>query len=230
MNNNFKRKAIETELKDIDSKGLIKVAIVNFGSKDSDGDIIQRSAYDKSISENFKRFRHFKNHDFNLVPGVPKELIKEGDYLFMISQLILDSDVGRNTYAEYKAGAIKEHSHGFITIKEHFDEKQKANIITEGFIMEGSSLTAWGANENTPTAYVKSFNDIIEYLSFAEKALKSNEFTDDYLLKVEAKVKEVSKILSLKNGTQQGKPLDNGTEQITEKELIEAINKFKLFY
>jgi HK97 family phage prohead protease len=230
MNNNFKRKAIDIEVKDLDEKGMIKVGIVNFSSKDSDGDIIQPSAYDKSISENFKRFRHFKNHDFNLVPGVPKELVKEGDYLYMISQLILDSDVGRNTYAEYKAGAIKEHSHGFITMKEHYDERQKANIITEGFLMEGSSLTAWGANQNTPTAYVKSFNDILEYLIFAEKALKSNDFTEDYLLRVEAKVKELTQVLSLKNGTQQGiDPLKNGTQQISEKELTEAINSFKLF-
>ena len=215
INNNFKRKAIDVEIKDLDDKGMIKVGIVSFDTKDNDGDIIKSSAYDKSISENFKRFRHFKNHDFNPVPGVPKELIKEGNHLYMVSQLILESDVGRNTYAEYRAGAIKEHSHGFITMKEHFDNKSNANIITEGFLMEGSSLTAWGANADTPTAYVKSFNDLLEYLTFAEKAMKSNDFTDDYLLKVEAILKNITSILSLKNGTEQSdKALTNGTQQI----------------
>jgi len=221
--NKFKRKAIDVEVKDLDEKGMVKVAIVSFDTKDSDGDIIKPTAYEKSIKENFKRFRHFKNHDFNQVPGVPKELIKEGNHLYMVSQLILDSDVGRNTYAEYKAGAIKEHSHGFITMKEHFDKKENANIITEGFLMEGSSLTAWGANADTPTAYVKSFKDILEYLSFVEKALKSNDFTDDYLLKLESSLKNISGLLSLKNGTQQGEdPLKNGTQQIITPDEIKS--------
>lgn len=210
-------KGIKSKALDVDDKGIIKVAIVHYGSKDSDGDIIQHTAYDKSISENFDRFRHFKNHDPRMIPGVPQELYKEGDHLIMISKMILDSDVGRNTYAEYKAGAIKEHSHGFNIINQKKDETLKANIITEGRLWEGSSLTHWGANSNTPTQWVKSMNDALSFLEFAEKAINMGEFTDEYLEKLE---KQLDCIKGSLKSIKPDIPLNKDLEPIKYSEIL----------
>ena len=54
------------------------------------------------------------------------------------------------------SGLITEHSIGFKTIKE--DKKSDANYMTEIRLWEGSSLTAWGSNPETPITGTKGLN------------------------------------------------------------------------
>ena len=51
-------------VKDVDTvKGIVTGYFSSFGNKDSDGDIIQKGAYTKSINENFDRIKHLLDHD-----------------------------------------------------------------------------------------------------------------------------------------------------------------------
>lgn len=139
--------------------GEIEVMFGHHNSVDSDNDVIRKGAYDKTIVENRKRIKHFKNHNENLTPGVIKDIRNTDEGIIMISQLMLKHSVGSDTYEEYKYGVITEHSQGFYTIKENKLDNGTREI-TELKLMEISSLTHWGANEYTPTLNVKSLQTI----------------------------------------------------------------------
>jgi len=186
----------ELTLKDIDTtQGIISAYIVSFGNKDSDGDIIQKGAYTKSIKErgpqsHKSRIKHFKNHNSSLTPGKIIELIEDSTGVLMRSQLV-NTTLGKDTLIEYEQGIITEHSHGFEIMKSH--EHKDVQIITEGRLWEGSTLNAWGANENTPTVSVK---DIYSEIDSLEQKLRVGSFSDQYLQDVEIRLKSLLNHLS----------------------------------
>lgn len=191
-------KSLNCELKDLDEKGIVTFYYNAFNNEDSDGDIALKGSHSKSQSENRNRIKHFKNHNKYMTPGVIKELGEDNYGAWARSQLILDSTLGRDTYAEYKAGAITEHSFGFDVLDEGRNEKG-VRLLKEFKIWEVSSLNAWGANEMTPVTDIKSLFDATDLL---EKLLKlqKGSFTDEKLLNIENKIKELlTHIQSLKS-------------------------------
>jgi uncharacterized protein len=103
----------------------------------------------------------------------------------------LGTQLGRDTYEEYKAGAITEHSFGFDIIAR--DEKDK-RVIAEAKLWEVSSLSHWGANEQTPVIDIKSRESLLSELDTLLKLQKGN-FTDEYLKKLEDKIESILKHL-----------------------------------
>ena len=79
--NNYKEKcSVYTKIEDVDKKqGIVIFYTSAFNNKDSDGDIIVKGAFSKSLNEGFKRFRHLKDH--RIPVGLPiKEETFEDDY------------------------------------------------------------------------------------------------------------------------------------------------------
>jgi len=187
-----KFKVLDHEIKDIDSKGVVTFYWNAFGNEDSDGDITQPSTVAKTINEGIKRVKHFKNHNYTLVPGVIKELGSDSFGAWARSQLILDTMIGKETYAEYKAGAITEHSFGFDETKAR--EKDNPKVIQEVKLWEVSSLTHWGANENAVTIDVKSREELITELDKLTRLTKG-DFSDEYLKELEQKIEIILKHL-----------------------------------
>jgi HK97 family phage prohead protease len=178
-------KSFEQSVKDVDTvQGIVSGYFSKFGNKDSDGDIIQKGAYTKTIQENFRRIKHLLDHDRTKAVGVIQEL-KEDDYgLFYVSK------AGRHTLGQdflkmAEDGIITEHSVTIIPIKQKQSEELKANIITEVKMMEGSSLQFWGANEMTPIVGVKSESDLFDLISVLEKALRNGTYSDDTFKEIE---------------------------------------------
>jgi HK97 family phage prohead protease len=178
-------KSFEQSVKDVDTvQGIVSGYFSKFGNKDSDGDIIQKGAYTKTIQENFRRIKHLLDHDRTKAVGVIQEL-KEDDYgLFYVSK------AGRHTLGQdflkmAEDGIITEHSVTIIPIKQKQSEELKANIITEVKMMEGSSLQFWGANEMTPIVGVKSESDLFDLISVLEKALRNGTYSDDTFKQIE---------------------------------------------
>ena len=218
-------KSLVRELKDIDSKGFVRFYFNAFEIEDSDGDITEKGSFKKSMQENRARIKHFKNHNINLVPGVIKELGEDTIGAWAGSQLILKTQLGSDTYEEYKAGAITEHSFGFDVVKR--DEEDKKRLV-EMKLHEVSSLTHWGANQFTPVIDVKDEKQLLKELDKLCK-LSKGDFTDDYLLGVETKINEILKHLqSLKNEplSTEG-PLDTQDEPIDFVEYLNDNLKFK---
>ena len=191
-------KSISSEVKDVDeARGIVKFYFSIFGNIDSDGDITMQGAFAKTIKENFKRIKHFKNHSRWDAPGVIQELYEDNTGGVAVSKLILDSQLGKDTFAEYKAGAITEHSFGYEIMKSEFEdiENRRVQKLLELKLNEVSSLTAWGANALTETLDVKNEKELFAYLEKLE-SLKKGDFSDEYFAKLENKIAAVQKYLT----------------------------------
>lgn len=192
-------------LKELDDKGVVTFYFSAFGNKDSDGDVTLPGAFKKTISENKARIRHFKNHRSDQTPGVIQEIGEDSFGAWARSQLILGTQLGRDTYEEYKAGAIKEHSFGYEYVKwndeQDPDTRQRTRTVTEYKLWEVSSLNSWGANPMTYVIDVKNEKDMLEYFDVLLR-LQKGQFTDEYLAQVQRRIIEVEAHLkSLKTTT-----------------------------
>jgi HK97 family phage prohead protease len=192
VNNMNGYKSLESPVKDISEKGIVSFYFSKFDNVDSDNDITKKGAFSKTMVDNRKRIKHVKNHDISIVPGVIKELGEDEYGAFAVSQLILGTQTGRDTYEEYKAGAITEHSFRFDYVKfqDALEGKERLRTVTEYKLWEVSSLTAWGANEMTPVFDIKSEANLLGQLDKLMKLTKGS-FTDDYLKMVENRITEI---------------------------------------
>lgn len=188
-------KTLSAEVKDMD-KGLVKFQFSMFDFVDTDQDITRKGAFKRTMKNNFNRIKHFKNHDRWSAPGVIKELFETEEGAFAVSQLILGSTLGKDTYEEYKAGAITEHSYGYDIMKANqitVEDKQVQELV-ELRLKEVSSLTAWGASEHTPTLEVKNEKEIMNYLEELEQ-LKKGDFSDEYFKELYNRIAVVTEYL-----------------------------------
>jgi HK97 family phage prohead protease len=173
-----------TEIKNLSAMGEVTFYASVFGNKDYGGDIVEKGAFSKTITENNKNIRHFKHHDSTQMVGVVKSLIEDDKGLLVTSKLILKTQLGAETYEEYKAmleaGKSMDHSIGYNVIKK--EDRNDSRLLKELRLMEVSTLTAWGMNNQAQTVAVKSFEqlDLNELLTEEKyyKALLNCKFTD----------------------------------------------------
>ena len=181
----YEYKSLGLQVKDVDKKeGIVTGYFSAFDTLDSDGDIIRPGAFTKSIQENGPqsqkpRIKHLMNHDPSKPLGVIQEL-KEDSYGLYYSSKIGTHTLGADFIKMVESGLIAEHSIGFRTIKESKNDKEDYNEIFEIKLYEGSSLTAWGANENTPLLGLKGDVDTIgERIKAFEKFVRNTDATDE---------------------------------------------------
>lgn len=172
-------KNFSLEVKDIDKKeGIVTGYFSAFNTLDSDGDIIRPGAFRKSIEDWFPkgRIKHLLNHDIRQPLGKITAL-KEDDY-----GLYYESKIGTNFVAQdflkmVESDLVKEHSIGFQTIREQ--KGDSGNEIFDVKLFEGSSLTAWGANEFTPLTGIKSLTDTKDRIKSLEKFVRNSCASDE---------------------------------------------------
>lgn len=155
-------KSVITSVKDVDEKGTVSFYASVFNTADKVKDIVEKGAYKKTISESFTEIQHYKNHDSTLMPGVLREL-KEDDYgLLAVSNLILKTQIGLETYEQYKAmaeaGKSMAHSIGYMPVRA--EEKGEFTYLKEIYLFEVSSLTKRPAHPDALTVGIKSFEDL----------------------------------------------------------------------
>jgi HK97 family phage prohead protease len=201
MSKVYQYKSLNLELKDVDRKeGVVMGYFAAFGNKDSDGDIIVPGAFKKSIEERgpnsvHPRIKWFIDHDPTQVPGVLKAL-EEDAYGLKYTGKVGTHALGQDFLKMAESGIITEHSHGFRIISE--ERKSDANYITESFLMEGSALKAWGANQYTPLVGVKSelkAEQIADRIKRLEKFCKNTDATDDCIESLMIEIKQLSQLL-----------------------------------
>lgn len=148
---------------DVDDKSRrVKVALNKVGVKDHDSDIIEKTAFDKTIRERGPKGKgliwHLTDHHPSLKSAVGrfKELFMEGDYLVGITD-VPSTTWGNDVMEFYKTGHINQHSIGFRVMKRETvnedDRENRYDVLKEIMLYEGSAVL-WGANENTPTLTV----------------------------------------------------------------------------
>lgn len=203
------------ELKDF-SEGEGKVAFYYsaFNNADLGGDIVQDTAFKKTVQENFKHIYH--NRDHHEAVGAPIEFGQDNKGAFVVSQLAIKTKNGSDCYEQYKANIIKGHSMEYEALKWSYDEAKDIRTITEAKLWGVTSVTSIPMNLDTPTISIKSFKDISDSISEIENFLRKGNISDDlgkkFLTQYE-KLKMLAK--SLEDKLSAGSTTDeNSTEPI----------------
>jgi HK97 family phage prohead protease len=212
-------KSIGGTVKDVDPKSrMVTGYFSSFDIKDSDGDIIRKGAYAKTILENgpgSKNFRikHLVDHD-KTDPASILRVLKEDDF-----GLYYEGWVGTHTQAEdflkmAQEGYITEHSVHIIPVKQQTNPSAKANDITETKLKEGSSLRAWGANEFTPFMGLKSAEDVVAMFNRIQKSLKTSDFSDETFIELEKQYKILGELLKATQPVKATEPVKSQEPQV----------------
>lgn len=177
-------KNISFKISDLDTiKGIVKIAVSGLENVDSDGDIIKRGAWKKTILENIKRIRHLKDHDYTKNLGYPIELFETDKHLIAISKINVEKQIARDVISDYiffaEGDRTIEHSVGFQPIPGKFEKNNDTGgyVYRELKLSEYSTLSFLGANENTPLIDIKE--------------MTKQNYTDERLEQLEKRIKEL---------------------------------------
>lgn len=187
------------EVKDVTSDGIVTMYVSAFDNIDSDGDVMVKGAYEKTISERgpkgSNRIKQLWQHETWNPIGVPVEIEEDSMGLLVRSYI---SDIRGGDYRKmYKEGIITEHSVGFQTMKE--DRMQDARYIKEVKLWEYSAVT-WGTNERTPVLAKSNNKETIQreanrrYKAIS-KALRDGTYTDETMHLFEVEVKYLTDLI-----------------------------------
>lgn len=202
-------------IKDVDGKkGIVTGYASDFDSLDSDGDVIEKGAFTKTLSLNGPksknpRIKHLLNHSPSQPLGVPLELREDGKGLYYESK-IGNHSLGMDFIKMVESELIKEHSIGYqvkkfnqVTPWDEYKEGDVRRKLTELKLWEFSSLTAWGANPNTPLTGLKGiFNNELEINKLVNQAEAIEEFcrnstaTDETIQQLLTYNKQLVKIIT----------------------------------
>lgn len=179
--------------KDVDGKkGIVTGYFASFDSLDSDGDVIKKGAFTKTINatgpQSAKpRIKHLLNHDPSQPLGVIT-MLKEDDKGLYYESKLGSHALGIDFIKMVESNLISEHSIGYqtktfnqVTAWEDYKEGMVRRELTELKLWEGSSLTAWGANSNTPMTGMKSIeiNKLLGKSEAIEKFCRDSKATDE---------------------------------------------------
>lgn len=219
-------KSFGQSIKDVDRKQNIVTGYFSaFDIKDSDGDIIRKGAFKRSIEEWHPkgRIKHLMNHSPYQPLGKLTEL-KEDDYGLYYESKIGTHNLGQDFIKMVESDLIKEHSIGFSVIKE--TRAKEGNEMTDIKLYEGSSLTAWGANEFTPLLGMKSLTDIKDRIKSFEKFVRNTDATDEA---IEMCLLEIKQLHQLIHTMSTAKAAEEAPKQgKSDIELLDAINLLTL--
>lgn len=228
-------KMFDCELKDVDRKTrTVKGYFAAFNTKDADGDVIRPGAFAKTIAENgpastHPRIKHILNHNPYQPLGKLKSLTEDAHGLLYESE-IGTHQLGDDFLKMVESGLISEHSIGYRVIKEENDRENETNYLNELKLWEGSSLTAWGANEFTPLVSAKGVGvDVLEEKMLAlEKFCKNSDASYETIELLLLQIKQLHQYIIDLKGTEPGdatQPLKRVSDS-TEKAISELHKLF----
>lgn len=237
----FKTKSIELSVKDIDTSGRrVQVALSKFGNVDSDGEVITRGAFAKSIkergaeSQTNRKIKFLRYHDFEHEIGIWKSMEETHEHLIGIGDLGR-STKGNDAFLDYQDGIITEHSIGFISVPDKINVLESGIVeLNEVFLMEGSAVT-FGANSETPVfnvsgkdQYCQDYLDKLNSKMYGLlNALKNGHGTDERLESIENQLRVIQ---SKYNSLIKFEPVKDETNPLDKDEPKPIINNQKEFY
>lgn len=194
MNNFLYKTAPLGELKDADEKsGIVKGYGSVFGNIDSDGDIINKGAYTKTISENGNRVKYLYQHDMDKPLGKMLNLYEDEKGLVFEAE-IPKTTLGRDVMELMKAGVITENSVGILPIRKEMVEGHRH--INEVKLYEISAVTL-AANDQAMIMDVKgnySREKVLKRYDSIAKLIRKGEISDDLGYALEAEILKLKSI------------------------------------
>lgn len=227
----FIKKGLNQGFAESDMKqGIVSGYFAVFGNKDLDGDIIEPGAFTKTIMERGPQgkqlIKYLLDHDKNKVVAKITNLYEDNKGLRYEAK-IGSHAAGQDFQKMIESELINQHSFGFRTIKEQFDQEAKANLIKEVMMYEGSAVQFLGANPETTFIDLKSEADAFEYLTRLEKFVKTSDATDETLEKLENQLKSLLEFLKPADATLEEKKAEE-VEIITINQLKKELEKWKI--
>ena len=227
----FVKKGLNQGFTDSDMKqGIVSGYFAVFGNKDLDGDVIEHGAFTKTVMERGPQgkqlIKYLLDHDKNKVVAKINNLYEDNKGLRYEAK-IGSHAAGADFQKMIESELINQHSFGFRTIKEQFDQEAKANLIKEVMMYEGSAVQFLGANPETTFIDLKSEADAFEYLDRLEKFVKTSDATDETLEKLENQLKSLLEFLKPASPTleiKEAEPVDI----ITINELKKQFESWKI--
>ncbi len=233
----YKNNSLVASIKDVDGKkGIVTGYFSAFDNVDSDGDIIRKGAFAKSILEwgpgsSSPRIKHLMNHNSSQPLGKLMNLCEDTKGLCYESQ-IGSHTLGMDFIKMVESNLISEHSIGYQTMKRNQLQDYEGYMrnpaggwyeLTDVKLWEGSSLTAWGANSNTPLTGMKggTKEDVIQALINRQKNLErfchNSNASDETIELLLIECKQLTQII-----------IEN-TEQLKDSTLEEEDNNLQPF-
>ena len=180
-----------------------------FNNKDSDGDIITKGAYSKTLQENSERIAFLYQHNMNQPIGKPLSM-KEDEKGLFIEAKISDSSLGQDVKTMVSEGILKEFSVGFIPIKE--DLQKDVNYIKEIKLFEFSLVTLAANPLAKVTEYKGTKSDDNLFDEYDKYIKMSRKLDNPHLLEFELRMlKEKSSLI-----------LNESQKSELEKESVES--------
>ncbi|MFC4426212.1 HK97 family phage prohead protease [Deinococcus navajonensis] len=167
---NTKPADLETKNLNIEIKaepeGVITAYAAAFGNTDSYGDVIQRGAFTKTITERKDKVKVLYNHDYysNLPVGKPISMV-EDSYGLLTSTKMSQTQMGQDIYTLAQEGALDSMSIGYSALKAEYPDDQASRasgiwrVITEAKLYE-YSFVPFPANESAVITGIKSGTDL----------------------------------------------------------------------
>ena len=201
------------ELLDADDKsGIVKGYGSVFGNKDSDGDIITKGAYTKTIKENGDRVRYLYQHNMDWPLGKMLSLYEDEKGLVFEAE-IPHTRLGTDVMHLIKAGVVTENSVGILPINKAMVNGVRE--IREVKLFEISAVTL-AANDQALILDVKGNMDVEKIANKYDnlaKLIRKGDISDELGYAIEA---ELYKLKSL---------FVNATEPSVEDTLPETKNE-----
>jgi HK97 family phage prohead protease len=226
-------KAARLEFKDVDSKKMTVTGYFSkFGNVDSDGDIMMPGAFKRSIADwgpdGKQRIKHLMNHR----PDQPLgkiTILKEDSYGLYYESDLVKTTFGMDFIKMAEGGIITEHSIGFNTLTEN--KGAMGNEIKDVKLFEGSSLTAWGANMDTPFLGFKSemdINELKQEIRIFEKFIRNTDASDNVIDLCVIKIRQLAQAVERLSSTKAtvNEPEQPKVDEMLEKSLISILKQF----
>ncbi len=221
MNKMLYKSTMLGDLVDADEKaGIVKGYGSIFGNVDSDGDIIRRGAYSKTIKENGHRVKYLYQHDMNKPLGNMVNLYEDQKGL-MFESSVPKTQLGKDVIELMKAGVITENSVGILPIQK--EQKDSYRELTECKLFEISAVTL-AANDQAMIMNVKGNIDkdlFLKRFDNLSKVIRKGDISDELGYAIE------SELLKLKSSVSDLITLpEQSTEPIETKDDQNEIFKY----
>ena len=184
------------DLIDADEKaGVVKGYGSVFGNVDSDGDIINRGAYKKTIEENGNRVKYLYQHDMDKPLGKIVKLGEDDKGLYFEAE-IPKTTLGKDVIELMKAGVITENSVGILPIQK--DNSGEYRQLNEVKLYEISAVTL-AANDQAILLDVKGNYDrekVLKRYDNLVKVIRKGQISDDLGYAIESELVKLKSIFA----------------------------------
>lgn len=183
------------ELIDADkSAGIVKGYGSIFGNVDSDGDVVSKGAYKKTINENGHRIKYLYQHDMDKPLGKMVHL-EEDEKGLMFEAKIPKTQLGNDVVELMKAGVITENSVGILPVQKEMGSDGYRHL-NEVKLFEISAVTL-AANDQAMIMDVKGNVDpekIVKRYDNIAKLIRKGDISDELGYALEAEVQKLKSI------------------------------------